>query len=170
MTEFTFDNVPSGNGGPNVLTAPASTLDHPLTAAQFRWTDLDGLHNPFFDHGVQGPDKHHFYRGRGLGTPNGTYYYIEIDASIDWELTTLSLFVQNNDGLTNAVQVVAFQNGAETVIGNFVLCGCPQTVNVAIAPTSFAAGAAELRIRPLGSTGSAFISVDDIHIEYCRDE
>jgi hypothetical protein len=170
VTAFTFENVPSGNGSPMILTAPASTLDHPLTAADFRWSDFDGVFNQFVDHGVQGPDNQHFYRGRGLGTPNGTYFYVEIDASIDWELKTFSLSTHNNDGLTNTVQVVAFQDGAETVIGDFNLCGCQQVVNVPIAPTSFHAGAAELRLKPLGGTGSAFIEVDNIHIEYCREE
>ena len=168
VTAFDFENVAPGNGSPLTLSAPASALDHPLSSAVFQWTDDDGIVNGASDHGVQQWGDNN-YVGRGLGS-NGTYYYLELDAEIAWRLTTLSLYTSNNDGLVNEVEVVAFQDGIETTIGTFDLCGCEQTLDVTIDETIFHAGPAELRLEVVGDMGTAFLAIDDIQLGYCRDD
>ena len=166
VAEFDFENVPAGG----TLSAPASSLSPPLSSAVFEWSDEDGIVGGFDGQGVRNWGDH-LYVGRGLGSgPDGTYYYMALDADIAWRITSFSIFTHNNDNLLNEVEVVAFQDGVETTIGSFELCGCEQTLDVVIDETVFDAGPAELRIKVLGEMGTAYFAVDDIRFEYCRAE
>jgi cysteine-rich repeat protein len=166
--KFDFENVQPGGGLPLTLTAPASWKDAPFVGADFRWTDLDGYHENFGDHGVQAWGwwtNSQIYNGR-TGA-QATYYYLDLVTSEAWTLTGLSFAALDNNA-NQEVQIVAFQNGAETLLGTFHLCSCGQVLNVPFPSFSFAPGSAQIRLKPVGDAGAGYFAIDNIQVDFCK--
>lgn len=173
LAEFDFENVMAQtNGWVGPLSAPASTLQEAFTSGTFGWTDADGIVGGFGDHGVQLWSTNVFIsRGLGpIGAPGLTQLFVDLNSSSAWSMTGFSVRILNNDYANLPVDVIAVQGGVSTRVGTVVSnCttypDCDRSFDLSATPYLVAAGPVRLVLMPPFNTGSAFVMVDDIHID-----
>jgi hypothetical protein len=180
LVVFDFQNATAGAGGDRGdRVVPASFLHHAaFISATFAWTDVDGRHYSFYDHGVQNwkwdDSADNVYSARGTGGQSAvnmsySHFVITLAGKKRWMLTGFSMQQAGNEvGQYYAADIIAVQGKLSTVLGTVLVggLGSPTVVSLSGLSYSVAEGPMQILIVPQvpSPTGSGFLAVDDINI------